>query len=417
MALRRGTDPTLSRLLRTRGREVANELLEAAVWHGVAPLVHRRLGGDRDLLPADVARRFEDLHAITTLRNLAMRTQLDDVLARIDDGTPVAVLKGAHLALRVYSDPGVRDMNDIDLLLRPEAAGHLQNRLLEAGFATRREWERENPGHHLPRLERPGSHDVEVHTGLVPRDAPFRVDLDALWARMESTNYGGRMVAHLAPDDALLHLCTHTAFDHNFLTALQGLCDVDAIVAATGSRIQWDRLVSTARTDRRAPFAFVALTLAADLLGTPVPASTLGDLRTGPTDDEIVAVAREYLLDRSEMLPTGFVRIRSATTWRGRAAEVLGSLFPPGDEMRRIHGPQTKGPLLLARQLIRPFELLVRRGRLVVGLFTGRGQNGPLLEKDARARRLRRWAERVEVFPQSPDPHGSWAGHSPPRSE
>ncbi len=395
-ALRRETDPAFSRLLRTRRREVADELLEAAVWHGVAPLLHRRLGADRALLTPEVAQRLEDLHGVATLRNEAMEAQLREMLARMDSTTPVALLKGAHLALRVYDDPGVRDMIDIDLLLSPDAARRLQGRLVERGFATRPQWERDNPGHHLPRLERPGSHDVEIHTGIAPGDAPFRVDLDALWSRMESRDYGGRAVAHLAPDDALLHLCTHTAFDHRFLTGLQGLCDADALIAEAAARLDWDRLVATARDDGRAPYAYVALTLAADLLASPVPAAPLSALRSGPADDEIVAVTREYLLDRSESLPTGFVRFRAATTWRGRAAGLLGSLFPPDDDLRRIYGPQTTGLRLLARRLTRPFEVLARRRRVVIDLLAGQDRVAPLVEKDARARRLRHWAERTD---------------------
>src|SRR5450432_92092 len=103
--------------------------------HSIAPLLYWCLSRMRaDVAPAEI---FEQLLLSTrtcTLQNLRHAAALHRVLAAFETrGIDVLAFKGPVSAWSLYTDPGLRHMADLDLLVRPRDAARAVGMLIELG--------------------------------------------------------------------------------------------------------------------------------------------------------------------------------------------------------------------------------------------------------------------------------------------
>src|SRR5262249_7636782 len=110
-----------ARFARARPSELAADewqrTLEAAAWHRVTPLLHRHLAASGGA-PVEVLEATEAAYSANAARNLYIGEALRVLLEALDSGgVRVALLKGAALVDSVYSDPAIREMLDLDLLV------------------------------------------------------------------------------------------------------------------------------------------------------------------------------------------------------------------------------------------------------------------------------------------------------------
>ena len=89
-------------------------------------------------------------NAVSAFRYLAETRRLCDLLQQA--GVPVRVLKGVPLSQRVFNDPSLRDVGDIDLLIAPGMEETADRILLADGFR------RSDPAARLTPARRRSSH-------------------------------------------------------------------------------------------------------------------------------------------------------------------------------------------------------------------------------------------------------------------
>ncbi len=282
------------------------QLLEIALRHGVAPLLHRALqsGGALDEIPEPVRTRLkEERHAIALL-NLRKYGQFRRVVQALREReVPVMALKGLHLADIVYRDISLRPMSDLDILVpRPDverAIAALQS--IEYGFK--------------PDVSgaAPGMLDVKCNIGLAHRQLGLWLEIhwtlaesgdcytppmDEVWRSAAPGRLGDADVLVMSPEFVLLHVCAHLACNHVFGFDLRALCDIAEIarkgpdwevVADLGQRHGWTRGVAA------------ALRLARDHVGAEIPAQTLAAVGADALDPDLLADAMAHLLSFSRM--------------------------------------------------------------------------------------------------------------------
>ena len=301
LCLRSGRDEDLHSKLRRINGESWRELVDRAVWHGVAPLLYHRLRRVENLVIApEQLERLRDLYMYCLLRNQSISEQLSEIVRETTKaGYSVLVLKGAYLSNCVYEEAALRPMGDIDLLALSHEAEKVQRHLKTLGY-------RYTAGtkaidysrlHHLRPVSRTGSVDVEVHHDLAPEGAPFEHDIVGLWDRSTRTRVDDVDLTHLAPDDLLLHVCTHAAYNDEFRLGLPAVCDVDVVVHRLGHKLDWARLIQTANSDGRSRFVYATLRLSQELLETPISEEVLASLRYDQVDDNIITEAVGYVLE------------------------------------------------------------------------------------------------------------------------
>ncbi len=258
--------------------------------HRLAPLLHRGVTTGRiaDPLPESFREACRRLYYATARKNVVALDSGRQVLrALADAGIPAAPVKGWALVdakAPVYPDPGVRPMDDLDLIVPRERRARAMHVLARLGFA------RTTGG----RAALVGGHEVAFHRRVA--DVNVFVELHWAWAGSESLMRG-----HALPGGVFLRdLCARsdivrgarapTWLGHVLFGAVHGarhawerwLWLLDLHLLVTRRRPDWPLLVSEARARRMRAPAYAGLAAARELFRTPVPKEVLARLSPGP---------------------------------------------------------------------------------------------------------------------------------------
>jgi hypothetical protein len=270
--------------------------LQAAAWHRLMPLLHRRLavGGGA---PEDVAATVEAAYLANAARNLFVADTLRSALGALRDaGIPAMSLKGAALIEQVYPDPALRELLDLDVLVPARRLDAANDALRELGFdalQTAGDVIDMRINHHhdpvLTNAQRITAVELHHHIAMVQERRHFTIA--GVWERSRP---GTSAPPHLlpAPEDLLLHACLH--FTRNRLGgshnrggsggALSQLADIAWI--AGREAVDWDALAREARRYRLGTRVFLPL-FAARELGVAVPDEPLRALRPPGFDPRV----------------------------------------------------------------------------------------------------------------------------------
>ena len=146
-------DTATAGMLAALGRRLAAWQTDAIAWgrlvgtaekHGMAPLVHKHLTA-LGILPPDTPRRQLQTLVLRHRRAAAIRCQaVGEILRAFADARiEVLLVKGSALAALAYSEPGLRPMRDVDLLVGAADAARAEAVLFDLGYA-------HEPGHDIP---------------------------------------------------------------------------------------------------------------------------------------------------------------------------------------------------------------------------------------------------------------------------
>ncbi|MBI3448525.1 MAG: nucleotidyltransferase family protein [Acidobacteria bacterium] len=274
------------RLLRLLGGDVPwPRVLGSAGRLGLTPRLFRNL-----TRPA-----FRGLVPATTMATLArgahasacqMMFQLDAVRTMVpvlrEAGVEPVLLKGAALAVTLYDQPALRTMQDIDLLV-PEESVTAAVRALE-GLGLRAIDSDRGPAfyrshhHAAPMIGMAGRVIVEIHRGLVPPEGGLRLETREFIRRAVRAGFEGASYLVLSPEDQLLHASLHLSYCDRFVGKLRDLLDLHALVDLNEGRLDWGRLLESARGVEAARSLYSTLDLSRRLLGTGVPAEALNEM-------------------------------------------------------------------------------------------------------------------------------------------
>lgn len=349
-------DPEPGAVLRClRGGADTRRAVAAAAEHRLVPLLRRslaaagaldKLGPERDRLEAAAdAFMLEALLLIPAAVALAIRP-LTDV------GLEPVVLKGPAVASR-YPGPGLRPMDDIDVLL-PEA-DHL--RALEVlrgvGWQVTR---RAATNFYDSVLTHPDVPTLllELHYGLErPAQRVTMLDPLSLWKRRRPIDCAGTPAFGLPVTEELVVLAAHAGKPYHHFVRLVWIADLAMIVGAAqdGAGVDWDAVRCLSERSRCLTVLSVALAMAQragievppGLFGPPTPA------RQGPTIRRLLSetwplAAGEvdgYRLDyrlsmtdgRGRRMKALFVHVASGHGIRGR---LRGAVAAPQRLLKRI---------------------------------------------------------------------------------
>lgn len=287
---------------RTASQERLLESLTTDEWSSLAALaIRHRIPGllvfaAPPAMPAGVRRTLTARWHAASVRVLRHQAEFVRFARAVEpQGIQLLVLKGLHLASSVYPQTVLREMNDIDVLVRPE---HLQGAAATAqalGYVAMHEVgvRASRVTHHLPRLVKPGA-GLELHWRIAPEGQPPLADPAGLWDRAEPNALAGNAF-ELCPEDALLHICAHATVSHFFDQGLRPLCDIRALMAKHGGRIDWEVVTVRAAEWRCERGVALALRLTEHLLGVPVPQVLLDRLASALPPSEVAALGADQV--------------------------------------------------------------------------------------------------------------------------
>ena len=244
--------------------------------------------------------------------NLALRRELERVVDELHrHQIDVMLLKGAALVPLVHRDPGVRPMDDLDLLVHGDDLA-LADRVIRAlGYTASESTPVANTRlgstrtafspHHLSALVRTdGKVTIELHHKLGSSGSAADFDVAGLWARAVPSTAGEVSCSRPSTQDLLAHLCLHFLVDRARLfsrRALGQLCDIAATLDTFADAVEWDTLIGDA-ADRGYSLALaLALETTAAVLDICPPDGVVAALvpHTPCTPDADSTVARRVL--------------------------------------------------------------------------------------------------------------------------
>ena len=241
--------------------------VSAASEHRIGPLLWRALGaaGSLDALGPEGAALggMADASRMEALLLLPRAVALA-VQPLTDAGLEPVVFKGPAVAAR-YPEPGLRPMDDIDLLL-PEAD---HRRALDAlghvGWQVARPAGRDTNATVLTHREMP-SFFLEVHYALEGvSQRVTALDPGTLWAMRQPLECAGTSAFGLPPAEELVVLAAHAGGPHHRFVRLVWMADLAMIVGAAaphGAGVDWDRVCAVAGAARCVNVVGAALEMA-----------------------------------------------------------------------------------------------------------------------------------------------------------
>ena len=376
---------------------------EEAQRHNLRELTYRLLadGPLADAVPPALLERLRAPYLDTARRNaLAFHETRRMVRALADRGIEVVLLKGIALARFTYAEPGLRNMADVDVMVRRDRLAEAEQVYLAHGYGPTPRPDVDETcrcSKHLAWLVKAEAPVVELHWSLDSPTSPFHLDLDGLWARTRAAVLDGVQVRVLAPEDLVLHLAIHASYHHQFnRTALKGLVDIQTVVARHRGEIDWEALTKRAGAWGVAGFIWATLRLSQDLLGVAVPVSALGALPHSAEDERAVNVARRFILGPRPTLPFAYGDVAASKSLREGVRHVVANVFLPRNQMERTYGLSNGSPLLYVAYLHRIGNLLLRRTGLFLRTIVGSERLRAPLDREADRRLLERWTQGID---------------------
>jgi hypothetical protein len=252
---------------------------QAARWavqvHGIGPLLDRAAEGWPDA---------EALHP-------ALRGYLAEILRACEqEQIAVLPLKGSLLATVYYDEPGLRPMNDLDLLVRPADEQRMLALLARLRYQPIARSQKHimlaRPEAQGPVVSYTGEHpdnprSLDLHTRLAEYFWGIRYDLtEEAWEDSPAGRWQGLAARLLEPATLLHHLAIHASSDAIARRLrLLHLTDI-ALVAGKLDLAGWERIITGAQRRREQRLIYPALLLTSRYYPV-VPAVVLRVLRSG----------------------------------------------------------------------------------------------------------------------------------------
>lgn len=356
------------------------ELMAAASWHAVMPLLYRCLRDDPDSkrVPQAVMQQLKKAYDDIAVRNMYIYASLSRVLPRFkEQDIKCLVLKGALLADVVYGDIALRPMQDIDLLFNktdlPSAISIFSELgyLFEGGKSPQFYLDNHN---HITYTHPDMDIPVELHWHISNDRHPRRLRLkeDALieqwFKRARPVTLSGTEAWTLCPTDMIFHLCMHF-LKHRvprngglFTTsaALLQLSDMARVLDHYGDEIDWDDLRQLAERYRISDLIFTTIRLALEVCNDKDSSNSLL-LKIPEVSSKYRKLMYQQFMEHHDMtrpIPDGLVTSIGMHDLRGFLRAVVRWLLPARETLSERYSVPETSKRMYVYFLLNPYNLI-----------------------------------------------------------
>lgn len=288
--------------------------------------------------PENVRAALQNALRLSASRNLLLYHELSHVLETFNQaGIPTIVLKGAFLAEHIYENIGMRPMSDIDIMVREEDLQRAADCMISIGFSSKL-YQRETAptdSHELPEFFKPNGPVIDIHWSIASPNAPFKIERDEIWKRAPAVKFSNLEAMVLSPEDLILHLSMHVAYQHAFAMGLRPFCDITETLNHNLDTLDWRQIQARATQWAAAKSLFISLSLAQKLLSAPVEPTLLEVLHPTDLDPLYIPTLCDYVLSGPRSLSPNLSELVQDTGRQQKFLRFLRRTFPSKKVMAR----------------------------------------------------------------------------------
>jgi hypothetical protein len=362
-------------------------LIRTALTHGVLPLLYSNLHQCRHVaVPRPIWDQLHNHFRANIQHSFFLTAELLKLLKLFDKhGIPGIPFKGPVLAASAYQDVTLRQFADLDILVHKKNIQEAGRLILSQGYRSESfvgdDFERVIDiddvaffGPQYYTFYRPdGRSRVDLQWRLTDRYFSFSLDKEGLWQHLAPVSLSGRTVYSFTPTHILLILCVHGSKHH--WEKLKWVCDVAELIRAESDNIDWDKLWRQASVQGAERMLGLGLSLAAELLGAPLPATVAKHISSDKTLSSMVRQIIENLFAPPTEAQSDLNRIifylRAKDRWHNRTrfivryiSQCFKAVVIPGlNERELVSLPSF---LSFVYFFIRPLRLVAKYGGLVL---------------------------------------------------
>ena len=347
-----------------------HNLLALATMQRITPLLWHRIkqkGLDKVVSDAAAA-SLREASRRNTMNNLRFNGELRLLLSALNaENIPLILLKGIVLANTVYENISLREMNDIDVLARPEHLTRIADILMNMGYKPLQSIDvdvtMQAGHHHLPRLIKKGHAGFEVHWNLTNPGERYHIDPHGLWERAVPVQIAGCDTLMFSPEDMLLHLCVHASYHHQFTFGLRPFCDIAGVIDHWTP--DWRIVVDRACDQGWQRGVYLALRLAVELAGAAVPIDILEQLQPVDMSETILETTRAQIFtDKyfATSIPTPFAKLLESKRLSDKIKIFWQRVFLPRAVIASAYSVPVNSLRIYVCYLRRFYDVLRRHG-------------------------------------------------------
>lgn len=221
------------------------------VNHGSAPLFFTKFHDLKNinLIPINFQLKIKQVYYRTISRSIYIHGLLKKICeALVFENIKVVVLKGAYLSQFLYSDVGLRQLSDIDILVKPEDGEKTVSIIQKIGFISHDSSvsdfiSSQSETVHYPPLVFNGI-GVDVHIRLHRKSNNYNIITSEFINNSIDYSIENTIVSGLSLYDLIIHLCVH--IDKHFVgDHIQMKCfnDIVNIFRIFKNQIKWDSFI------------------------------------------------------------------------------------------------------------------------------------------------------------------------------
>jgi len=233
------------------------QILSDAFKNSVLPFVYFHLKNFNLLskIPDDAREKLEKFYHFNTARNAWILLSLEKVAEALSyRNIPFILIQGTSLLADVYSNPSLRYLSDIDILIKEENLNGIEDIIspLEwkmSDYPRDKEWCLKNLNH-LPLFYRAGQPvPLEIHFKLSYPEGVREANSSWIWEKAPKAKIRSAQAPIPSPENIILHLSMHIfkkSHINDLTILLRHCCDISAILERYGvSGINVDDLILT----------------------------------------------------------------------------------------------------------------------------------------------------------------------------